>query len=117
LLLSVLAVWQLLPIYHVYYDAAIVAVAIAWAASQWFVGPLRTWGKTILILSAGLLLPLAPAMNYAAKRGWLGSLPGTWLYRCVLIAYLPWLLLGMTAVLLWALHLHGAKAESAGQEG
>jgi hypothetical protein len=98
-----LGLWQILPIYHVYYDAAVAALPIAWACAELFIGHQRGLAKLFLVLSAGLLLPIAPGLNWLARRGHLGSFPQTWIYQSVVVAYLPWLLLVMTFVLLAAL--------------
>ncbi len=103
LTVSILGLWQILPIYHVYYDASVAALPIAWACAELFVGRLRGLAKIFLVLSVGLLLPIAPGLNWLARRGHLGSFPDTWLYQSVVVAYLPWLLLVMTLLLLVAL--------------
>ena len=102
LALSGVAVLCLLVFYHRSYDAALLALPIAWA-----IGALATreriQGILVLALSASFLAPLPVMLTIAKQQGALPEwLTETLLWDTVLVPMHVWALVLLAVVLLWA---------------
>jgi hypothetical protein len=103
LALALLAVAGLLPVYHVFYDAAILVLPLAWAVRS-----LATALRPYAIAAIALILPFlvsgaAVLVTLAAE----GRLPAgwaeAWWWRMLVIPHQPYLLAALAVVLVAAL--------------
>ena len=88
--LAFVAAWSLLPVYHRWYDAEPLALAVAWAAAAW---PARS-----AVAVAVLLMPFMTSLVVRLPRAWPG--PHAWAWDAVLMPDQSWAAVGLTAVLL-----------------
>lgn len=99
-LAGLVACLGLLPIYHVYYDSAILLLPAAWAIAT--LAHTRVWqAMTTLLLFAPMLIPGQPLLNYLERRG---TLPTTVsesaVYQWFILPHLPWLTIAIAACMI-----------------
>ncbi len=98
--LGCLSVIVLLPVYHRYYDGAIVALALALVLRDIRWGrPVARWVAVAVL--ATLLLPVTPASNLAERGQIPPSLQSTWAWRALARPAHAWLMPILAAALLW----------------
>ena len=113
--LAVVTVLGLLVAYHRYYDAVLLAIPIAWAASS--IGtPQRRWAIVVLVLSADFILPLQSIFYEIGQSGILPtSLTDGLFWNAVVLAQHVWALALMVVVLLVAAYRDRDPLRQTGQ--
>ena len=100
--LGTIAVIGLLPLYHRFYDASVLAVALCWCLSRQ--NTIKNVGNTSLLLMAPFLVPGAAILQKAARRG---NIPESWTHSWwwdrILMPHQTWLLLLLSLMLLYAM--------------
>ena len=105
LLMSGVAVLSLLATYHRFYDAAILAVVLAWLARDGVTGvPGRRGRWAALACCAVFFIPGAWAMQRLANEGrvppWLS---GSWVWEAILVRHQNWALVLLAALIAMAI--------------
>jgi hypothetical protein len=103
LLLGAVSVLSLLPVYHRFYDAALLVVPLCWCIANGIVKQ-----KMVAILTFLLLAPfLAPGTALLQQLAVLGKVPDTitqsWWWNCVVMPHETWALLLLCLLLLYAM--------------
>lgn len=112
LALSTIAVIGLLPVYHRFYDASILALPVCWCMSE-LTGQMRSVARLALITMVPFLFPGAAVLQQLGRNGripeaWVSS----WWWEGVVMPLQTWLLLSLALVLLYALYRkHSQKPE------
>jgi hypothetical protein len=103
LALALLAVAGLLPVYHVFYDAAILVLPLAWAVRS-LGTPLRPYAIAAIALILPFLVSGAAALVSLAAAGRLpAGWADAWWWRILVIPHQPYLLAALSVVLVAAL--------------
>ncbi|MEI7835349.1 MAG: glycosyltransferase family 87 protein [Planctomycetota bacterium] len=100
--LSLLALLGLLPLYHVYYDALLLALPICWAFAS-LAGPLRRYAMALLLLTTPFLVPGAAFLAYSGSRTLGPGIWSSWWMQNLLMPHQSYLLAAMSAVLVLAM--------------
>jgi Glycosyltransferase family 87 len=104
LALSAIAVIGLLPVYHRFYDASILAIPVCWCMSE-LTGEKRRIARIALFLMVPFLFPGAAVLQQLARNG---RIPASWLsawwWQGLVMPHQTWFLLLLVLVLLYALH-------------
>jgi hypothetical protein len=90
--LAIVLILVLLPIYHRYYDAIVLIVALTWS--------LHTRAKLPLLLMLPFLLPVGWAMNLIARGYVSGDLLSSRLWNVLVMSQQAWMLLFIAIALL-----------------
>jgi len=104
LALSTIAVIGLLPVYHRFYDASILALPVCWCMSE-LTGQMRSVARLALITMVPFLFPGAAVLQQLGRNGripeaWLSS----WWWEGVVMPHQTWILLLLALMLLYALY-------------
>lgn len=106
--ISCLIVLSLLPVYHRFYDAALLILPLAWSLMVVKGQPKR---QTLLILSCILpfLIPGASILNQLAEnRRISGAISSSWWWNAVVMSHEVWSLLVLGLLLLYTMALSGS---------
>jgi len=108
--LAAIAVIGLLPLYHRFYDASVLAIVLCWCVT-WPAGQLRLVAKGALLLMAAFLIPGTAVLQQAATHGhvpnsWINS----WWWDRVVMPHQTWLLLLLSLLLLYGMALQALGA-------
>ena len=111
--LGAISIIALLPVYHRFYDAALLAVPLCWGMTcglTWCMtqspGRLRTTVKIALLLMAAFLVPGTAFLQQLALRGRISdAVKGSWWWNCVVMPHETWTLLLLSLVLLYEIKL------------
>jgi len=101
LALSLVSVLALLVTYHRYYDAAVLAIPVAWGFSR-LQSPQRLYGLALLIVCSVFLLPSSQVAANEVSASLPGWLTGSWFWHGVVLAHQVWAMVLMAVVLLLA---------------
>jgi hypothetical protein len=101
--LSIVLILMLLPVYHRYYDAIVLMVALAWS--------LRFDAKLPLLLMIPFLLPVGWAMNLIARGYVSDAVLSSRLWNIIVMSEQSWMMLTISIVLLYA-QLKSAKGDT-----
>jgi hypothetical protein len=103
LALALLGVAGLMPIYHVFYDAVILVLPLAWAVRS-LAGGLRPYALTAIALILPFLVSGAAALTRLAADGRLpAGWADAWWWRTLVLPHQPYLLAVLAVVLVAAL--------------
>jgi len=106
--LSAVSVLSLLPVYHRFYDAALLLVPLCWGLSQ-LRGKLKMIAALALLLMVPFLVPGTAFLEQLAARGKVRAFAvNSWWWNSLLMPHQTWLLLLLGLVLLYAVGL-GSK--------
>lgn len=103
LALSSIAVIGLLPVYHRFYDASLLAIPLCWSVSR-LAGDLKKVATAALLLTAPFLVPGTAILQQCVRQGrvpraWADS----WWWNCLVMPHESWFLLGLGLALLYGL--------------
>ncbi len=101
LYLAAASVIALLPVYHRFYDAALLAVPLCWCLTSYVAGRLR---RLSLFLMTPFLLPGAAALQQLALKGHIPDwVTHSWCWNCIVMPHETWTLLLLSLVLLYTM--------------
>lgn len=102
LCLGAISAVALLPVYHRFYDAALLAVPLCWCIAN-VGGDSKIFAKLALPLMTPFLFPGSAFLQQLAAQGRVPvSLTNSWLWNCVVVPHETWALLLMSALLIYA---------------
>ncbi|HEX9255375.1 MAG TPA: glycosyltransferase family 87 protein [Candidatus Angelobacter sp.] len=108
--LATVSVLSLLPVYHRFYDAALLVLPLCWCVAIAVAQP-RTIAKIALLLMTPFLVPGTAFLQQVAAHGKVpDSFTQSWLWNCIVMPHETWALLLLGLVL-----LYGMKSEATGQ--
>lgn len=100
--LSLLSVVMLVPVYHRFYDAALLVFPMAWAITN-LRGTLAHSARTVLIASTPFLIPGAAVLRWLEESNdWIATLSRSWWWNVFVAAHQAWLILIILTALLLA---------------
>ena len=103
LALAAISVVALLPVYHRFYDAALLALPLCWCMAN-LAGPTRRIAMPSLLLMTPFLLPAAAALQQLAVRGRISSsVSSSWWWNDLIMPHETWALLLLFLVLLFGM--------------
>ena len=103
LALSSISVVALLPVYHRFYDAALLAVPLCWCIAA-IAGPARSVARATLILMTPLLLPGTAILEQMAARGRISdAVTRSWWWNAIAMPHETWTLVLLFLVLLYGM--------------
>jgi glycosyl transferase family 87 len=108
--LGAISVISLLPVYHRFYDASLLALPLCWCTTR-AIGQPPVTSKISLILMAPFLLPGAAFLQQLATQGQIpGSSTQSWWWDCFVMPHETWALLLLCVVLLYTIKLNASSA-------
>ena len=115
--LSAISTIALLPVYHRFYDAALLAVPICWCIAN-FAGPCKAVARTAMLLMTPFLLPGAAFLEQLAAQNKIpDALTQSWWWDRLIMPHETWALLLLSVVLLYGMKLgQGKVTEDAGSK-
>jgi hypothetical protein len=107
--LATISIIALLPVYHRFYDAALLVVPLCWGMTWCMTqspGGLRTTVKIALLLTAAFLVPGTAFLQQLALHGRISdAVKNSWWWNCVVMPHETWALLLLCLVLLYEIKL------------
>ncbi|HEY1679249.1 MAG TPA: glycosyltransferase family 87 protein [Candidatus Sulfotelmatobacter sp.] len=111
LCLGAISAIALLPVYHRFYDAAMLAVPLAWCMLNRFD---KARARLTLLLMAPFLIPGAALLQQLAANGRLpASIAGSWWWNCLVMPHETWMILAIALVLMYAIKRSSSVAAAA----
>jgi hypothetical protein len=113
--LGAISVLALLPVYHRFYDAALLIVPLCWCMAV-TVGRAKTIVQIVLLLMAVFLVPGAAILQEVAIGGHVpGAVIRSWFWNCIVMPHETWTLLALCLALLYGIRsaLPGKRSETA----
>jgi hypothetical protein len=111
LMLSLLAVVGLLPIYHVWYDAVLLAVPLCWALSALGQPAARRWAWATILLILPFLVPGPAILSRWGPDHLPASVWSSWWLQAIVMPYQAYLAAALAIVLL-AVMISGWRARA-----
>jgi hypothetical protein len=100
--LSVLSVLVLVPLYHRFYDAALLIFPVTWAITN-LRGAAARYSKILLAAAVPFLIPGAALLRHIANsQAFIGSRARSWWWNLFVASHEAWLVLIILLVLLSA---------------
>ena len=110
LCLGAISAVALLPVYHRFYDAALLAVPLCWCIAN-AGGDSKIFAKLGLAIMTPFLFPGSAFLQQMAVQGRVPvSLNNSWLWNCVVVPHETWALLLMSALLIYAVKASSSNA-------
>ena len=101
LCLGAVSAIALMPVYHRFYDAAILSVPLCWCLLNAFE---KASARRALLLMAPFLLPGAAFLQQVAVHGNIpDAVAGSWWWNCLVMPHETWLILAIALVLIHAI--------------
>ena len=101
LALGTISAIALLPVYHRFYDAALLVVPLGWTIAN-MDGEAKRTARIVLLLMTPFLLPGAAFLQQLAAQGRISSaLTNSWPWNCIIMPHETWALLALSTVLLY----------------
>jgi hypothetical protein len=108
--LGAVSIIALLPVYHRFYDAALLVVPLCWCMTA-TCGRMRAIAKAALILMIPFLLPGATFLQQLVIRGTVpGEFTQSWWWDRFIMPHETWTLLLLCVVLLYGIKLESSSA-------
>jgi hypothetical protein len=109
LTISLVTASGLLPVYHRYYDASLLLLAVTWAL-KFLDGIFSCAARTVFLCSLIFLVPGAAWLAWLMRRGALPtSLINHWWWETLVMPHQVWALTVIVLLLSYALHVSGKK--------
>jgi hypothetical protein len=103
--LGAISVLALLPVYHRFYDAALLIVPVCWCMTL-SAGRSKTIVKIVLLLMAVFLVPGAAFLQEFVIGGHVPeAVTSSWFWNCIVMPHETWALLVLCSVLLYAIRV------------
>jgi hypothetical protein len=100
--LATVSVIALLPVYHRFYDAALLTVPLAWSITAFCSA--RATSRLSLVLMTPFLLPGAAFLEQLAIRGRISeTITQSWWWNTIVMPHETWSLLLLSSILLYAM--------------
>lgn len=110
--LGAISVLSLLPVYHRFYDAALLIVPLCWCIAV-TAGRSKTIVKIVLLLMSVFLVPGAAFLQELAVGGHVPeAVTHSWFWNCVVMPHETWALLALCLVLLCGLRVDWSGSPS-----
>ena len=110
--LGAVSTLTLLPVYHRFYDAALLIVPLCWCLSN-TVAPQKKITKIALLLMTPFLVPGAAFLQQLAVHGHVpDAVTHSWWWNSVVMPHETWALLLLCLVLLYEIKIYGMKTGS-----
>jgi len=107
--LGAISIIALLPVYHRFYDAALLVVPLCWGMTWRLTqspGRLRITAKIALLLTAAFLVPGTAFLQQLALHGRISdAVKNSWWWNCVVMPHETWTLLLLCLVLIYEIKL------------
>jgi hypothetical protein len=104
---SCIAIISVLPIYHRFYDAAVLVLPLCWVFISF--QKARSFAIISLLLMAPFLVPGGTLLQMGVDEGRIPSaLTDHWWWGAIIMPHQVWLLLFLSGVLLWEMHIYHA---------
>jgi len=117
LCLGAVSVMALLPVYHRFYDAALLAVPLCWVMTA-LVAKSRSLAQVALLLMAPFLVPGAALLQQHASSGRIPeAVRQTWWWNAVVMPHETWALLLLCLILLHAMRGEFGRTNPETQNG
>jgi hypothetical protein len=111
--LGAVSTLTLLPVYHRFYDAALLVVPLCWCLSN-TLGPRKAITKIALLLMTPFLVPGAAFLQQLAVHGHVpDAVTHSWWWNSVVMPHETWALLLLSLVLLYEIKIYGNKGSFA----
>jgi hypothetical protein len=111
---SALAMVSVLPVYHRFYDGALLLLPLAWSLAAWR-GPYTRFAAASMVCMLPFLLPGAEMLRQYLLGGRLPAAWGdTWWWNVLVQPHQVWAILILAIVLTWALARSAADSARAG---
>jgi hypothetical protein len=102
--LATISVIALLPVYHRFYDAALLTVPLAWSIAHAAYSS-RTIARLSLLLTTPFLFPGAALLEQLAAHGRVGdTITQSWWWSTIVMPHETWSLLLLSLILLYAMN-------------
>ena len=102
--LGAVSTLSLLPVYHRFYDAALLVVPLCWCMNGTFNGLRSRTANIALLLMAPFLVPGAAFLQQLSTRGRPPeAVTHTWWWNCIAMPHETWVLLLLGLVLLYGI--------------
>lgn len=109
--LGAIAIIGLLPVYHRFYDAALLVLPLCWCVTH-AVGKDRAIAKGTLLLMTPFLVPGAAFLEQFAAHGHASdSITHSWWWNCLVMPHETWALLLICLILLYGIQRELLSAE------
>lgn len=110
--LSALAVISLLPVYHRFYDAALLIFPLAWSLTA-LRGPLRNLARCVLLVILGVfLVPGGSALEQFQLAGHFSAARHSWWWNMFVLPHESWSVLLLSVLLLYAMQVGRRSGEA-----
>lgn len=109
--LSAISVIALLPVYHRFYDAALLAVPLCWCLITMAMSS-KTIAKITLLLMTPFLIPGTALLQQLALHGTISEQTAqSWWWNCIVMPHETWVLLLLSMILIWEIRRKGINHE------
>ena len=109
LCLGAISAVALLPVYHRFYDASMLAVPLCWCIVN-LVGKSKVFARLALLLMTPFLFPGSSFLQQMAVQGKVpATLTGSWLWNCIIVPHETWALLLLSFVLIYAVRIRSSN--------
>lgn len=119
LALASISVLALLPVYHRFYDAALLILPLCWCMTA-SAGRSKMIVKIVLLLMAVFLVPGAAFLQELVIGGHVpAGVASSWFWNCVVMPHETWALFALCLVLLYGVRVasSGSRSETASVQG
>ena len=101
LCLGAVSAIALLPVYHRFYDAALLAIPLCWCMLNALE---RSSARLALLLMVPFLIPGSALLQQLAVRGHVAaSVAGSWWWNCLVMPHETWLIVAIALALIYAI--------------
>jgi len=112
LALAAISVLALLPVYHRFYDAALLIVPLCWCLTV-IVGRSKPLVHIVLLLIAVFLVPGAAFLQEFVIGGHVPeAVTSSWFWNCIVMPHETWAILALCSVLLYAIRVASSGSRS-----
>lgn len=116
LALGAISAIALLPVYHRFYDAALLIVPLCWCIANLDSLAKKTIGVALFLMTP-FLVPGAALLQQLAVKGRVPcAFTNSWVWNCVIMPHQTWAILALSVVLLYGLRASLDLASSANEE-
>ncbi|MGH9496277.1 MAG: glycosyltransferase family 87 protein [Candidatus Sulfotelmatobacter sp.] len=112
LALGAISAVALLPVYHRFYDASLLAIPLCWCILS-AAREAKLHSRLALLLMLPFLFPGSAFLQQLAVRGTIpNSWTNSWLWKCVLVPHETWAILLLSLVLIYAMKASSSRRQN-----